>query len=65
MSTPDASSTRHVTLAWTLFFVLSALSMTVGNLVALRQTNVVRMLAARLRDTTDKVTFLAVTGKFG
>lgn len=27
--------------------------------------NVVRMLAARLRDTTDKVTFLAVTGKFG
>ena len=28
-----------------VFFVLSALSMTVGNLIALRQTNVVRMLA--------------------
>ncbi|MBL8603121.1 MAG: cyclic nucleotide-binding domain-containing protein [Myxococcales bacterium] len=27
--------------------------------------NMVRTLAARLRDTTDKVTFLAVTGKFG
>lgn len=26
--------------------------------------NVVRTLTARLRDTTDKVTFLAVTGKF-
>lgn len=26
--------------------------------------NIVRLLAARLRDTTDKVTFLAVTGKF-
>lgn len=26
--------------------------------------NVVRVLSARLRDTTDKVTFLAVTGKF-
>ena len=28
-----------------LFWVLAALSMTVGNLVALRQTNIVRMLA--------------------
>lgn len=27
--------------------------------------NVVKLLSARLRDTTDKVTFLAVTGKFG
>lgn len=27
--------------------------------------NVVRTLTTRLRDTTDKVTFLAVTGKFG
>ena len=28
-----------------VFWVLAALSMTVGNLVALRQTNIVRMLA--------------------
>ena len=28
-----------------LFWILAALTMTVGNLVALRQTNVVRMLA--------------------
>jgi CRP/FNR family cyclic AMP-dependent transcriptional regulator len=27
--------------------------------------NMVRTLASRLRDTSDKVTFLAVTGKFG
>ncbi|MBK6529385.1 MAG: cyclic nucleotide-binding domain-containing protein, partial [Deltaproteobacteria bacterium] len=26
--------------------------------------NVVRTLTARLRDTTDKVTFMAVTGRF-
>lgn len=27
--------------------------------------NFVRLLSSRLRDTTDKVTFLAVTGRFG
>ena len=30
---------------WPIFWVLAALSMTVGNLIALRQTNIVRMLA--------------------
>ncbi|MEZ5321601.1 MAG: NADH-quinone oxidoreductase subunit N [Microthrixaceae bacterium] len=33
------------TVTTPVFFVLSALSMTVGNLIALRQTNIVRMLA--------------------
>jgi len=42
LSTPNGTLWQVTT---PVFFVLAALSMTVGNLIALRQTNIVRMLA--------------------